>query len=627
MREDFQHKQPGDSLSAKQVNELSRVARQVGTPMPGSFLSGKPGAVVAEPPPMIQFLVIGGMAVSQESIDADPSILAGVYGVKTRYWDGDLDGGWADDADELTEEIDDLVDPVDQIDASGSPYEIDVSQQIGVSHRVNPGKGTGGDFNQALSSDLYRGDPIAAIWDQQQGRFVTLLDRQYHNLLDVSTDLEAAGEEFVVPSESSTTNYVQFALEASGGQTEAGGNGPSPISWGAIQGRIFAVAPPDGIGSDGQGTATGVGFYTFAAPRYFNPLDAGDLDNGVMWLRLTARGKTESGLEAVISDAGIRLEIHSRSRGGDEPTGPPGTTLVATDRNIIDRWDQAAAYSASNSPFSRLHNDTTFANSLGSEDVKRFPRFDFDKTIDSELDRWDSIRVTVPRVEVVSENAFANDYSYPQWTIKAEVYITVQLREETSSASSSPSSQDGQSSTSSQSSLNSSSSSASSQNSSSSSASSQNSSSSSASSQNSSSSSSSSVSSSSPSSDSSSSMSLNSSSSSSPSSSSPSSSSPSSESSFSRSLSSSSPSSKSSHSSSSPSSHSSSSFSRSFSSHSSSSASSVSSQSSSICGTALYEWDGVTWFIVSEDCTGICTAQEPLDMGTIIGEQQTTNCI
>ncbi len=99
MRETFPHKQPGDSLEAAHVNQLSAVARRFATLKCGSYLRSRHGdsfTSIASPPPFMQ----GRFVVVNDDDAAD-----GLYGIQPRYYSR-TDEEWITDSDDTIRDLD-----------------------------------------------------------------------------------------------------------------------------------------------------------------------------------------------------------------------------------------------------------------------------------------------------------------------------------------------------------------------------------------------------------------------------------------------------------------------------------------------------------------------------------------
>lgn len=130
MREQFPHKKPGDSLSADQVNKQSRVARATGTPQPGGFMHGRPGATLQDPP----FF----MTTAEITEDKD----APIYEIRERYYDDDVEN--PDDAQWRT----------DDESETTAPWDLDATEPSELS--------------------FSKGDVLTAWWHPQRGMFLPL---------------------------------------------------------------------------------------------------------------------------------------------------------------------------------------------------------------------------------------------------------------------------------------------------------------------------------------------------------------------------------------------------------------------------------------------------------------------
>lgn len=142
MREKFEHKKPGDDLSASFVNRLSGTVERLGRGRPGTNARGKHGGSSTSNPQKPPFDLVD-LIISNRKIHDDDDERNGLYKARIRYYyhsgvDGDF--WFTDDSEEW------LVDARD----SYLRFEVDASDPPVLSHR------------------------ITAYWNEQRGAFIPI---------------------------------------------------------------------------------------------------------------------------------------------------------------------------------------------------------------------------------------------------------------------------------------------------------------------------------------------------------------------------------------------------------------------------------------------------------------------
>jgi len=239
MRETFPKKKKGDSLAARHVNDLSRVARQFAGPIVGSYSNAHQSGVAAFST-QLPMWTESAVEITNDVIDDDDTSDSGLYLCKIRYYDS-TDEEWKSQDKEW------------QLDAT------------------------------AIGASLSVDDVVIAYFHQQRGMFVPVSGSEVASLVEARGDSTTAA---VIHETGETSYEVEFWLERNDG-----------TGWTKVHGRTFYINAyhPETLDL----TVSGVGFVTFLAnneDRFrlaFLPSEALDdviLEYGVIKLEAKDRG-------------------------------------------------------------------------------------------------------------------------------------------------------------------------------------------------------------------------------------------------------------------------------------------------------------------------------------------------
>ena len=151
MAEKFPHKEPGDSLSAGEVNDLNESAKSIRPPLYGSFSSGvttSVGFATANRPPFTQWT----FRITRKVEDDEGEVIPGRY-KGHRLWYSETDEEWKITDETFEDDLDEDGNYIAEEDATRKEWFIDAS---------------------GTDVGLKVGDKVICFWDAQRGMFIPL---------------------------------------------------------------------------------------------------------------------------------------------------------------------------------------------------------------------------------------------------------------------------------------------------------------------------------------------------------------------------------------------------------------------------------------------------------------------